>query len=113
MCFQCHMGFTDEQVVAQLREESNFEGWNTTSVSHVAISATGHNGETARQLGLELLRGFIEWRRTKPDGYMPESGMESMFTVHDLERIYKIAQEEKLDELEKFEPTHKLKGISF
>ena len=82
-------------------------------ISHLAIAATGHNGEPARQLGLELLLKFIEWRRTKPDGYMPESGMESMYTVYDLERIYKIALEKKLDELEKFEPIHKLKRRDF
>lgn len=65
MCFQCHMGLTDEQITNQLRKEPKFEKWNTTSVSHVAIAATCHNGELARKMGLELLRGFIEWRRTK------------------------------------------------
>jgi hypothetical protein len=59
------MGLTDEQIVAQLRKEPKFEKWNTTSVSHVAIAATGHNGEPARKMGLELLSRFIEWRRTK------------------------------------------------
>lgn len=116
MCFQCHMGLTDEQITNQLREtveNPSFEKWNTTSVSHLAIAATGHNGEPARQLGLELLLKFIEWRRTKPDGYMPESGIESMFTVYDLERIYKISNEKKLDELEKFEPIHKVKRRDF
>ncbi len=116
MCFQCHMGLTDEQITNQLREtveNPSFEKWNTTSVSHVAIAATGHNGEPAREMGLELLLKFIEWRRTKPDGYMPESGLESMFTVYDLERIYKIADEKKLDELETFEPIHKLKRRDF
>jgi hypothetical protein len=28
---------------------------------------------------------------------MPESGIESMFTFYDLERIYKIADEKKLE----------------
>lgn len=116
MCFQGHMGLTDEQITRQLRvslDDPRFDKWNTTSVSHAAIAATGHNGEEARELGLELLNKFIEWRRTKPDGYMPESGLESMFTVYDLERIYKIADEKKLDELETFEPIHKLKRRDF
>jgi hypothetical protein len=110
------MGLTDEQITRQLRvslDDPRFDKWNTTSVSHAAISATGHNGEEARKLGLELLKRFIEWRRTKPDGYMPESGLESMFTVYDLERIYKIADEKKLDELETFEPIHRLKKRDF
>jgi hypothetical protein len=116
MCFQCHMGLTDEMVTTQMREtleNPQFNEWNTTSVSHVAIASTGHNGEPARELGLNLLKQFIEWRRTMPDGYMPNSGMESMFTVYDLERIYKIADEKKMDELKKFEPIHKLKRRVF
>ena len=110
------MGLTDEQITGQLREttrDPQFNKWNTTSVSHVAIAATGHNGEEARKLGLDLLLKFIEWRRTKPDGYMPESGIESMFTVYDLERIYKIADEKKLNELETFQPIHRLKRRDF
>jgi len=110
------MGLTNEQITTQLRvslDDPHFDKWNTTSVSHAAIAATGHNGEKARELGLELLKMFIEWRRTKPDGYMPETGMESMFTVYDLERIYKIADEKKLDELETFEPIHRLKKRDF
>jgi len=116
MCFQCHMGLTDEQITRQLRvslDDPHFDKWNTTSVSHVAIAGTGHNGEKARELGLELMQKFIEWRRTKPDGYMPDSGIESMYTVYDLERIYKIADEKKLDELETFEPIHRLKKRDF
>lgn len=116
MCIQCHMGITDEEITTQLREtiqNPRFDEWNTTSVSHAAIAGTGHNGEEARELGLELLLKFIEWRRTKPDGYMPESGLESMYTVYDLERIYKIADEKKLDELNTFEPIHRLKKRDF
>lgn len=44
---------------------------------------------------------------------MPESGIESMFTFYDLERIYKIADEKKLDELEKFKPIYMLKRRDF
>jgi hypothetical protein len=110
------MGLTNEQITNRLREtveNPSFEKWNTTSLSHVAIAGTGHNGEPAREMALELLLKFIEWRRTKPDSYMPESGMESMYTVYDLERIYKIVDEKKLDELEKFKPIHKLKKRDF
>jgi hypothetical protein len=113
MCLHCHSSFSDEQIIAQLRDEQNYEKWNTTSVYHLALTASGRNGEIARQLALELFLGLIEWRRTKPDGYMPESGMESMYTVYDLERIYKISNEKKLDELENFKPIHKLKRRNF
>ena len=74
MCFMCHMGFTDEDIIGHLKETTQnpqFEKWNTASVSHVAIAGAGYNGEEARKLGLDLLLKFIEWRRTKPDGYMP------------------------------------------
>jgi hypothetical protein len=105
MCFQCHMRLSNEVVTNQLSEtvqNPRYYKWNTSMVSHLVIAATGHNGEPARELAQKLLKGFIEWRRTKPDDYMPESGMESMFTVNDLERIYKIADEKKLDEVETF-----------
>lgn len=116
MCFECHSGFTDKEITNYLiadLDDPHFEEWNTTSVSHAAIAGTGHNGEKARELALELFKKFIKWRRTKPDGYMPKNGLESMFTVYDLERIYKIADEKKMDELKKFEPIHRLKKHDF
>lgn len=64
MCKQCHSAFTDEQIIAQLdsaMKAPQYEKWNETSISHMAIAASGHNGAKAKELGIALLRGFIEY----------------------------------------------------
>lgn len=114
MCRQCHSAFTNDEVVTQLKETAvapNYIKWNTTSVSHVAIAASGENGEEARVIGLQLLRGYIEWRKQKPDDYMPESGLESMYVVSDLEEIYKRCV--KQTPIDDFKPAHPLKHREF
>jgi hypothetical protein len=80
---------------------------------HISVTCGNFGNRTQWRNSEATWYGIVEWRRIKPDGYMPESGMESMFTVYDLERIYKIAHEDKLHELEKFEPIHKLKKRDF
>jgi len=114
MCRQCHSAFTNDEIVTQLKETAvapNYIKWNTTSVSHVAIAASGENGEEARVLGLQLLQGYIEWRKEQPNDYMPESGLESMYVVSDLEEIYKRCVNKM--PIDDFEPSHSLTRRQF
>lgn len=87
MCRQCHSTFTDEQILAQLREsidDPKYELWNTTSLSHMLICIEGHNGAEAHELGLKLANGFCDWYLGMTNGaweyvttYMPSNGIES------------------------------------
>lgn len=98
MCKQCHSMFTDEEVVEQLTDHMDnpqYEKWNTTSVSHIGIAASGHNGNDARKLGLILFRNYIDWRKTQSEIYMPETGIETMYSVYDLERMYEHVEQQK------------------
>lgn len=114
MCRECHSAFTDEDVVKQLKkivDNPQYEKWNTTSISHIAIAASGENGDEARTLGLKLLRDYTQWRKSKPNDYMPEHGMETMFIVSDLNEIYeRCFKKESLDD---FKPTYELKKRTF
>lgn len=64
MCKQCHSQFTDEQIIAQLeisQKDPQYGKWNETSISHMVICASGHNGPKAKEMSIALLRGFIEY----------------------------------------------------
>ncbi len=94
MCLVCHQGLTDEVVLKQIDDilkeidegdTSDFIKWNTTSVSHIILAGLGLNGPEVRFKAIKLLEHFIEWRKTKSDNYIPESGIEKMTSVYDLE----------------------------
>lgn len=46
-----------------LKKNPNYGDWNSTAVSHMCLAASGINGEEARELGLELLNGYIEYKK--------------------------------------------------
>ena len=63
MCIQCHTAFTDEQVTAQLLDAighpEQFDDYNTTSISHITLSALGVNGEEAQICARKLLKMYL------------------------------------------------------
>jgi hypothetical protein len=103
--------FTNDEVVKILSQLPTYIKWNTTSVSHVAIAASGENGEEARSLGLNMLRDFIEWRKGMPTDYIPDSGLVSMYVVSDLEEIYKRCVNKM--PIDDFKPSHPLTRRQF
>ena len=44
------------------------------------------NGPKARSLAIPIFERFIEWRKTKPNDYMPESGLERMPSAENLSK---------------------------
>ena len=100
MCIPCHSHLTNEQVVLDLQntlKNRKFDQWNTTSISHILLAGIGINGQEAKSLALQILHHFIEWRKTKPDKYIPEMGMEAMYSAEQLQ--------EYLDFLKPFDPS--------
>jgi hypothetical protein len=66
MCFLCHFKLSANDVVKQLKDSvknPRYEVWNSTSLSHLNISASGFDGPEARTLALRLLSGFIKWAK--------------------------------------------------
>lgn len=66
MCIQCHQGFSDEDTYNQLNvepEELKFGRWNSTSLSHLCITASGFNGDKCRELGIKILEDYYKWNK--------------------------------------------------
>lgn len=74
MCLKCHQGLSNAQIESQLidaLQEPHFSEWNGTSIHHMAIAGFGVNGPAAQKYAIELLRRYIEYKKTnvsKGDG---------------------------------------------
>ena len=71
MCLLCHIGAfgTNEQPLYDQLDvtDDKIFGFNSTSVSHVLIAATGLNGQRCRERALDLLQRFISLVRSSPE----------------------------------------------
>ena len=67
-------------------KDDQFVKWNTTSLSHIKITALGFNGPEARKLAIEVFKRFIEWRKSQPRYFVPPTGVEEMPSVSELEQ---------------------------
>lgn len=91
MCFECHQNIPNEKVITSLNtiindpSDTQFEDWNTTSVSHIIQVSIGVNGDEARMLAINVLKKFIKWRYTQPVNYLPKNSLELMYNVKDIE----------------------------
>ncbi len=78
MCYSCHGNLSAEHALNDWKSTKQtldscdekgktkmFEQFNSTSVSHMCISAFGVDGDEARQLALEVLNEFIKWNKTR------------------------------------------------
>ena len=84
MCFKCHTGLSDEFIHKELinaLDKKNYNEWNTTSVNHMFLIASGLNGYDNKILAIEVLMEFIEYLKTKPSNYMPINSLENMYSV--------------------------------
>jgi hypothetical protein len=82
MCLECHSKLSDNNIREQLLneiEKKRFDKWNTTSVSHMFIIASGFNGNINKKLAIQLLKDFLEYINNKPIEYLPETGVEKMY----------------------------------
>ena len=64
MCLECHSKLSDEQVIRMweaVLDNPRFETWNTTSWSHLLLTISGINGDTAHKIGLKVGWQFYNW----------------------------------------------------
>ena len=93
MCIKCPSGLSDEEVLSQLRyvnasDGDQFELFNTTSVSHLAIAGIGVNGSEARDVAIEVLQKFRDWyTRSKRNGYSPTGGVQAMYPLAEIDTL--------------------------
>ena len=68
MCLECHSHLSDSDVITQLRDSltgTDFE-WNSTSLFHIYLAASGINGYEAQAVAFELLEKYIKWIKENP-----------------------------------------------
>jgi len=66
MCLKCHAGLSDETISLQLQEQLdkdiiNYTIYNSTSINHIIVAASGHNGLDVRNKAITLLNNYYEW----------------------------------------------------
>lgn len=82
MCIKCAIGMSNESVREQLEnviETKFFNKINTTGVQFILYTCVGIFGNESKQVGLELIKMFIEWLKNKEVPYFPETGFEEMY----------------------------------
>ena len=92
MCWKCHQFISNEDINQQIKEgleKKDFNYYNTTSINHIIIVASGYNGDENKQLAIQLLEEFSIFLTTKPKNYIPINGLEPMFTKEYLDNIIK------------------------
>lgn len=70
MCRYCHQKISDKTILETCHRalvDPKFDRWNTTSLSHMYITASGYNGKEAQELARQLLQNFIDWAEKTPD----------------------------------------------
>ena len=93
MCFQCHLRISDDEIYNQLTNITNkydFDQWNTTSVNHMLFICLGYNGSSNKDLGIKIMSEFIKYLETKPEHYLPGSGVEPMYSSAEIKKRLNI-----------------------
>ena len=98
MCIKCHSCLSNNIILKHLKEEldngeKNFPIYNSTSINHIIISASGYNGCDIRNKAITLLNKYNEWLKLNPD--LEE--LSSQYLMHIIEKIKnnKINQNDK------------------
>ena len=72
MCIQCHLNLSDETVSLQLQEALDkdiyiYSEFNSTSINHIIIGASGYNSLDIRNKAIILLNKYYEWLKLNPN----------------------------------------------
>lgn len=95
MCYQCHDGVSVAKQYAEMLENNKFkfDQWNTTSIGHLIISMSDHDGKECKDSAIKVYKKFLEWYEdNKEDNYFPNSGMEQMYSQDCLKNILEIIE---------------------
>lgn len=82
MCIKCAIGMSNETIKNQLEdviEKKNFDKLNTTGVKFILYACVGIFGYESKEVGLKLIKMFIEWLKDKNFPYLPYTGIEEMY----------------------------------
>ena len=79
----------------------NFIDWNTTSVNHILITLSGHNGNKNKILAIQLLSEFIEFLKNKSINYYPKNGLDVMYSYDKLSNILEYVKLNKIIDINK------------
>ncbi len=93
MCYLCRSNLTTEEIIAQLKQNIDYNKFNTASVMFILHSCIGIDGPEAKQIALELLNNFIKYVNTKYPYYTPETGSEAMLHPNVLVNLHKWCEE--------------------
>lgn len=103
MCISCHG--TPEDTLKELTniystKDYKFNDWNTTSVNHLIISMSNHDGPKCKEIATKILKEFVKWyEKNKNDNYFPECGLEQMYSLGCLnELIYLSIANKDMDD---------------
>ena len=93
MCIKCHSSLSNEIILTDLIKEldsgeKNFPIYNSTSISHIIISASGYNGCDIINKAITLLNKYNEWLILNPSYILHES-LSSQYLIPMIERIKK------------------------
>lgn len=96
MCYNCHGNQMDTlRTYNEILQTQKFcfEKWNTTSINHLIISMSNHDGNECKRVAIELYKKFLEWYKiNKSDGFFPINGIEKMYSKSVLNNILKISE---------------------
>ena len=95
MCIKCAINMSNHTIKTQLEnsiEQNNFDLINTTSVQFILYACVGIFGDESKQIGLNLIKMFIEWLKNKKQPYIPSTGLEPMYNYKLLENLAKWSE---------------------
>jgi len=103
MCIQCHQNLNNQEVLKQLQAQlknSQFEQWNSTSLSHIQLTCAGANGHECRILAISILIKFLQWyEQKKLDCYFPSCGLERMPPKKEIQNVLNWMQSDEYKNL--------------
>ncbi len=101
MCILCSSKISLEERIKQLKDDTDFNEFNTTSVQIILYSCIGMHGEEAKEIAIRLMKRFISWyQQNKPICYMPKNGLEPMYHPLVLARLVKFCDTFQVTETE-------------
>ena len=106
MCIKCHSSISNNIISKHLQEALDSDGndfliYNSTSISHIIISASGFNGCDIRNKGIKLLNKYNEWLKSNPN-YILEESLSPKCLTKIIERINNKKLNQNSNELENY-----------
>ena len=91
MCLKCHLGLSDEMISSQLQEQldkdtNDYPKYNSTSISHLIIAASGYNGINVRNKSITLLEQYNTWLHSNPN-YILHQSLSPQYLTPMIEKI--------------------------